>query len=357
MKLSTTFVLIAAAFTGSVNAAEIINGNLRASALQKTTEVFADISLQQDDPAVLDFEGCMASCVVSKKPSRKEASTISRSDIAEGLTGCIQFCYDDNTDEVRTALEDKIPKSTALECADPAAKKYKEVSSKCGSVKSLKCKKGKDCDSDDEKKANKCLKEYDECEKCASEAKKAISSIKKVTKELDSCIFGTEDTESEIKALQEHHTTAEVQLEDCIAHIVTTGKPKSKDLPGVKEEDIAEGLNAVVEACYQYAADKNADVENRLKQVIPLATAEQCVETAAEKYKEVSKKCGSMKSLKCKSCASDDTDDKCQKEYDDCEKCVKELKQALSSLKKVGGELEKCLLSPGTDAESAIKIA
>ena len=154
-------------------------------------------------------------------------------------------------------------------------------------------------------------------------------------------IFGTEDTESEIKALQEHHTTAEVQLEDCIAHIVTTGKPKSKDLPGVKEEDIAEGLKAVVEACYQYAAANNADVENRLKQVIPLATAEQCVETAAEKYKEVSKKCGSMKSLKCKSCASDDTDDKCQKEYDDCEKCVKELKQALSSLKKVGGELDK----------------
>ena len=156
-------------------------------------------------------------------------------------------------------------------------------------------------------------------------------------------IFGTEDTESEIKALQEDPTptTAEVQLEDCIVNIVTTGKSKKNDLSGVREEDIAEGLKAVVEACYKYAADNNAAVENRLKELIPLATAEQCVENAAEKYKEVSKKCGSMKSLKCKKCASDDTDDKCQKEYDDCEKCVKELKQALSSLKKVGGEFNK----------------
>ena len=82
----------------------------------------------------------------------------------------------------------------ALRCAETAAKKYRQVSGRCSTMKSIKC---KSCKSGDcggligdelkkcEKKLDKCEKEYDDCTKCASQARRARSSVKRVAKELD----------------------------------------------------------------------------------------------------------------------------------------------------------------------------
>ena len=127
------------------------------------------------------------------------------------------------------------------------------------------------------------------------------------------------------------------ELLGCLAACSITNKSaKGSDLADKTGEDVGAGLNKCIETCY--GSDAATRSENN--DLIPMAKATTCSENAAEKFKEVSNKCGKYGSKKCKSC-SDDTDDKCQKEYEKCEKCVDELKKAEKSLKKVGSEFRK----------------
>mmetsp|Transcript_2557 Transcript_2557/g.3263 ORF Transcript_2557/g.3263 Transcript_2557/m.3263 type:complete len:213 (+) Transcript_2557:66-704(+) len=197
MNLSTVFVLIAAAFTGSAHAAEINNGNLRANALQKNTEVFEDISLL-DDEAKTAFDNCAAECAVFKKPKAKDVVKIGEGDLASDIAACVTGCYDSasgNDAAVKSALTNDIDPACAVECTESAASKFKEVSKKCDIKKSYKCSKGKDCELDCEdddksckKDVKKCEEEFEECEECEEEIKKAISSVKKVAKTFPTCL-------------------------------------------------------------------------------------------------------------------------------------------------------------------------
>mmetsp|Transcript_23062 Transcript_23062/g.34262 ORF Transcript_23062/g.34262 Transcript_23062/m.34262 type:complete len:209 (-) Transcript_23062:198-824(-) len=193
MNLSTVFVLIAAAFTGSAHAAEINNGNLRASALQKNTEVFEDILLL-DDEAKMAFENCAADCAVFK-PKAKEAVKIGEGDISSDIKECVTGCYDSASDSdaaVKSALKDNINPACAMKCTESAASKFKEVSKNCNSKKSYKCSKCKDdcADGDDdcEKKLEKCEEDLKECVKCEKEVSKARSSVKSVAKAFPKCL-------------------------------------------------------------------------------------------------------------------------------------------------------------------------
>jgi len=188
MNLSTVFVLIAAAFTGSAHAAEINNGNLRANALQKNTEVFEDISLL-DEPEVT-FLDCAAECAVFK-PKAKDVADIDEDGLSSGIFECVEGCYDSashNDATVKSALTDTIKPACAMKCAESAASEFKEVSKNCDIKKSYKCEKCDDnCDEGDdscEKDVEKCEKKLKECEKCEKEISKAISSVKKVAKAL-----------------------------------------------------------------------------------------------------------------------------------------------------------------------------
>uniref|UniRef100_A0A7S1CSN8 Uncharacterized protein n=1 Tax=Skeletonema marinoi TaxID=267567 RepID=A0A7S1CSN8_9STRA len=199
MNLSTVFVLIAAAFTGSAHAAEINNGNLRANALQKNTEVFEDISLL-DGEAKTAFDNCAAECAVFKKPKAKDVADIDEGDLASAIKECALACYDSasgNDAAVKSALTDAIQPACAVECTESAAKKFTEVSKNCDIKKSYKCSKGKDCEldcttADDakkcEKQVKKCEEEFEECEECEEEISKAISSVKKVAKTFPKCL-------------------------------------------------------------------------------------------------------------------------------------------------------------------------
>jgi len=194
MNLSTVFVLIAAAFTGSAHAAEINNGNLRANALQKNTEVFEDISLL-DGEAKTAFDNCAAECAVFKKPKAKEVVKIGEGDISSDIAACVTGCYDsasNNDATVKSALTDTIKPACAMKCAESAASEFKEVSKNCDIKKSYKCEKCDDnCDEGDdscEKDVEKCEKKLKECEKCEKEISKAISSVKKVAKALPTCL-------------------------------------------------------------------------------------------------------------------------------------------------------------------------
>eukprot|EP00984_Skeletonema_dohrnii_P013923 scaffold5834_cov78-Skeletonema_dohrnii-CCMP3373.AAC.2 len=197
MNLSTVFVLIAAAFTGSAHAAEINDGNLRANALQKNTEVFEDISLL-DDEAKIAFDTCAAECAVFKKPKAKEVVKIGEGDLASDIAACVTGCYDSasgNDATVKNALKNNINPACAVECTESAASKFKEVSKNCDIKKSYNCSKGKDCkltcaddDKSCEKKVEKCEDAYDECKKCEKEISKARSSVKSVAKAFPKCL-------------------------------------------------------------------------------------------------------------------------------------------------------------------------
>jgi len=168
---------------------QINNGNLRANALQKNTEVFKDILLLDDGQAKIAFDNCAAECAVFKKPKNKDVVKIGEGDISSDIAACVTECYDSASDSdaaVKSALKNNINPACAVECTESAASKFKEVSNKCDSKKSYKCEKcDDDCDEGDdscEKKLQKCEKELKECEKCEDEIKKAISSVKKVAK-------------------------------------------------------------------------------------------------------------------------------------------------------------------------------
>lgn len=105
--------------------------------------------------------------------------------------------------------------------------------------------------------------------------------------------------------------------------------------------------------CY---ANEDATVKNRLMNAVPKSVALRCARTAADKFKEVSGKCSTMKSIKCNSCKSGDcqglTDpnevkkcenklQKCEDKYDDCTACAREAKKARDSVKRVAKELDK----------------
>mmetsp|Transcript_21473 Transcript_21473/g.32163 ORF Transcript_21473/g.32163 Transcript_21473/m.32163 type:complete len:214 (-) Transcript_21473:204-845(-) len=198
MNLSTVFVLIAAAFTGSAHAAEINNGNLRANALQKNTEVFKDILLLDDGQAKMAFDNCAAECAVFKKPKDKDVVKIGEGDISSDIAACVTECYDSASDSdaaVKSALTNDIDPACAVECTESAASKFKEVSNKCGRKKSYNCSKGKDCelecavdDKSCEKKVEKCEEELKECKKCEKEVSKARSSVKSVAKAFPKCL-------------------------------------------------------------------------------------------------------------------------------------------------------------------------
>lgn len=167
---------------------QINNGNLRANALQKNTEVFEDISLL-DDEAKTAFDNCAAECAVFKKPKAKDVVKIGEGDLASDIAACVTGCYDSasgNDAAVKSALTNDIDPACAVECTESAASKFKEVSKKCDIKKSYNCKKcDNNCDEGDdscEKKVEKCEDAYDECEKCEKEISKAISSVKKVAK-------------------------------------------------------------------------------------------------------------------------------------------------------------------------------
>jgi len=195
MNLSTVFVLIAAAFTGSAHAAEINNGNLRANALQKNTEVFKDILLLDDGQAKMAFDNCAAECAVFKKPKDKDVVKIGEGDISSDIAACVTECYDSASDSdaaVKSALKNDINPACAVECTESAASKFKEVSKNCGRKKSYKCEKcDDDCadgDDDCEKKVEKCEEELKECKKCEKEVSKARSSVKSVAKAFPKCL-------------------------------------------------------------------------------------------------------------------------------------------------------------------------
>ena len=165
-------------------------GNLRASALQKNTEVFEDEdnSLQNSDDQDT-LETCAAQC----KPSSKDAATFSEEEIASSMTACINQCYDtasNNDPAARAALSDE--KGCAVSCTEKAARKFEEVSKQCEKSKSSYCKRGKECDQtceDDDKKCEKeveeCEEEFEECEECAEEVEEAEKSVRKVGKEFE----------------------------------------------------------------------------------------------------------------------------------------------------------------------------
>ena len=131
-----------------------------------------------------------------------------------------------------------------------------------------------------------------------------------------------------------------IDFDDCAGNCVSKKQPlRRKDIPRASESDVETGISGCLNTCYDYAANGDQAAENRLKSAVPTAKAANCAATAAEKFKEVSNKCGKYNGKKCSSC-SDDTDSKCLKEYDRCEKCAKEVKKAEKSLKKVGNELD-----------------
>ena len=141
----------------------------------------------------MTFLDCAAECAVFK-PKAKDVADIDEDGLSSGIFECVEGCYDSashNDATVKSALTDTIKPACAMECAESAAKKFKEVSKNCDFKKSYKCKRGKDCEldcADDDKKCEKdvekCEKEFEECEECEDELEKAISSAKKVAKEL-----------------------------------------------------------------------------------------------------------------------------------------------------------------------------
>eukprot|EP00986_Skeletonema_menzelii_P013599 scaffold8071_cov171-Skeletonema_menzelii.AAC.1 len=149
---------------------------------------FVPSSVPSKEPVKL--EDWVAQCAVlqKQKPKKNSVADLKEKDVAAGLEGCVVVCYDhafENGAQVKNILEQKVPKSFAVSCTEIAAKKFKEVSKKCGTAKSNSCKKGKDCNSDDKSKANQCKKEYDDCKKCARATNSAISSLKEVGSEFD----------------------------------------------------------------------------------------------------------------------------------------------------------------------------
>ncbi|KAL7493944.1 hypothetical protein ACHAWT_003702 [Skeletonema menzelii] len=153
---------------------------------------FVPSSVPSKEPVKL--EDWVAQCAVlqKQKPKKNSVADLKEKDVAAGLEGCVVVCYDhafENGAQVKNILEQKVPKSFAVSCTEIAAKKFKEVSKKCGTAKSNSCKKGKDCNSDDKSKAKQCKKEYGECKKCARATNSAISSLKEVGSEFDKCII------------------------------------------------------------------------------------------------------------------------------------------------------------------------
>ena len=159
---------------------------------------------------------------------------------------------------------------------------------------------------------------------------------------------------------------AELQLEECVSSCSVLGKPNKRSVPSTSRNDIEAGLKGCLETCYDIASNSDAIVKNRLTNQVPIDVALRCAETAAKKYRQVSGKCNTMKSIKCKSCGSGDCGDckgltdpdelkkceskvkkcenkvkKCEKEYDDCTKCASQARRARSSVKRVAKELDK----------------
>lgn len=375
MKLSTTFVLIAAAFTGSADAAKIIQGNLYA-------DVFAGAN---EDPAAASpkdtFLGCLAKCSKTSRSTKSSDDLADKTeeDVGAGLASCAMACYGTD-EETRSKLRGVISEEKLKTCATEAADRFREVSGRsCGSYKSMKCSK---CSDDTD---NSCRREERRCEQCASQLRRSQSSLRRVGRAFQECIAPESAPGSAVVAdisVQEEPAPsadpaapaadpAELQLEECVSSCSVLGKPNKSSALSTSRNDIEAGLKGCLETCYEIASNSDAIVKNRLTNQVPMDVALGCAETAAKKYRQVSGSCNTMKSIKCKSCKSGDcqdvTDpgdqkkcqkklDKCEKEYDDCTKCASQARRARSSVKRVAKELDKCIAGV-EDTESAVEIA